>query len=118
MICFFQNGSYTSFFLKKPPYTPCTPYTDPKTPLPHGLPLVYHERSNIDEDDMARGQVGLGVRVDPGLLNELDRVSGDCRLHRSEWVRRALVNAIRAHDLRERRLKSCLGRIARDENLH
>ena len=53
---------------------------------------------------MARYQVGLGVRVDPELLEQIDRVAGECHLARSEWVRGRLVDAIKAHALKSKRI--------------
>ena len=53
---------------------------------------------------MARYQVGLGVRVDPELLEQIDRVSGECHLSRSELVRGWLVEGIKAHTLQSRRI--------------
>ena len=53
---------------------------------------------------MARYQVSLGVRVDPELLEQVDRVAGECHLARSEWVRGLLVDAIKAHALRSKRI--------------
>jgi metal-responsive CopG/Arc/MetJ family transcriptional regulator len=53
---------------------------------------------------MARYQVGLGVRVDPELLEQVDRVAGECHLARSEFVRGLLVEGIKAHTLRNKRI--------------
>ena len=55
---------------------------------------------------MARFQVSLGVRVDPELLEQVDRVAGECHLGRSEWVRGVLVEAIKAHTLKVRRIEA------------
>jgi metal-responsive CopG/Arc/MetJ family transcriptional regulator len=57
---------------------------------------------------MARFQVSLGVRVDPELLEQVDRVANECRLGRSEWVRGVLVEAIKAHTLRVRRIEAMI----------
>ena len=53
---------------------------------------------------MARFQVSLGVRVDPELLEQVDRMAGECHLGRSELVRGVLVDAIKAHALRNKRI--------------
>ena len=55
---------------------------------------------------MARFQVSLGVRVDPELLDQVDRVANECHLGRSEWVRGVLVDAIKAHTLKSKRIAS------------
>ena len=53
---------------------------------------------------MARFQVSLGVRVDPELLEQVDRVANECHIGRSEWVRGVLVDAIKAHALKSKRI--------------
>ena len=57
---------------------------------------------------MARLQVPLGVRVDPELLEQVDRVASECHLGRSEWVRGVLVEAIKAHTLKVRRIEAMI----------
>jgi len=55
---------------------------------------------------MARFQVSLGVRVDPELLEQVDRMACECHLGRSELVRGVLVDAIKAHALKVRRIEA------------
>jgi metal-responsive CopG/Arc/MetJ family transcriptional regulator len=51
-----------------------------------------------------RYQVGLGVRVDPELREQVDRVAKECLLSRSELVRGWLVDGIKAHTLKSKRI--------------
>lgn len=53
---------------------------------------------------MARHKTALGVWVDPKLLERVNEVASECHLNRSEWVRGVLVDAIKAHTLKSKRI--------------
>jgi hypothetical protein len=59
---------------------------------------------SLGEARMARHKTALGVWVDPSLLEQVNRVAGECHLSRSELVRGWLVEGIKAHALRSKRI--------------